>query len=101
MALRRKKEKASSLERGRLAENLRLAARVRSLWKKAHAHVQGRLWASHVYGHTDHKWNDRADELARRGKGGAPTNGRGVVGIGGNQRGLRGNKANVNEQVRA
>ena len=33
------------------------------------------VWASHVYGHAGHKWNDRADELAgatRHGKGGAP-----------------------------
>ena len=67
-----------SLYAGRMAtgawrarKNHSLVARVRSLWAQAHRHLQGRLWASHVYGHTDHKWNDRADELARR-KGGAP-----------------------------
>ena len=38
------------------------------LWTRAHNHLGGRLWASHVYGHTGHKWNDRADELARQGK---------------------------------
>ena len=56
----------------RARKNTRLVERVRALWAKAHAHVDGQLWATHVYGHTDHKWNDRADELARRGKGGAP-----------------------------
>ena len=87
-----------SLYAGRMAtgawrarKNQSLTARVRSLWKRAHAHLQGRLWASHVYGHSDHKWNDRADELARRGKGGAPANGRGGVGTNGDGgRGQRG-----------
>ena len=84
-----------SLYAGRIAtgawrarKNQSLTARVRNLWKRAHAHLQGRLWASHVYGHSDHKWNDRADELARCGKGGAPANGRGGVGTNGS--GLRG-----------
>ena len=56
----------------RARKNMRLVDRVRSLWAKVHDHVGGHLWATHVYGHTDHKWNDRADELAQRGKGGAP-----------------------------
>ena len=60
----------------RARANKGLAARIRSLWATAHDHLSGQLWASHVYGHSGHKWNDRADELARRGKGGAPAQGR-------------------------
>ena len=56
----------------RARKNRDLAERTRALWTKAHDHLRGQLWVSHVYGHTGHKWNDRADELARRGKGGAP-----------------------------
>ena len=56
----------------RARKNRDLAERIRALWTKAHDHLRGRLWASHVYGHAGHKWNERADELARRGKGGAP-----------------------------
>ena len=58
----------------RVRKNQALVMRVRALWAKAHNHLHGRLWAMHVYGHTGHKWNDRADELARQGKaqGGAP-----------------------------
>ena len=52
----------------RVRKNTALVMRVRALWAKAHAHLRGRLWATHVDGHTGHKWNDRADELARRGK---------------------------------
>ena len=63
----------------RARKNRDLAERIRTLWTKAHNHLRGRLTASHVYGHAGHKWNERADELARRGKGGAPprTQGRG------------------------
>ena len=57
--------------RWRAKSNKRLVASVRKLWTQAHEHLGGRLWASHVDAHTDHRWNDRADELARHGKGGA------------------------------
>ena len=57
--------------RWRAKSNKRLVASVRMLWTQAHEHLGGRLWASHVDAHTDHRWNDRADELARHGKGGA------------------------------
>ena len=33
--------------------------------------MYGLLWCSHVYGHSNHEWNDRADDLAKRGKSGA------------------------------
>ena len=49
--------------------------RVRTLWARAHDHLKGQLWMKHVYGHNGHAWNDRADEGAERGKGGAPANG--------------------------
>ena len=62
----------------RARKNLQLVKRVHALWARAHDHLNGRLWAKHVYGHTGHTWNDRADELADRGKGGDPTNGRSV-----------------------
>ena len=52
-------------------KNKELVRRVRSLWRQAHRHTEGQLWASHVYGHTNHKWNDRADELANIGKRGS------------------------------
>ena len=51
----------------RARANRALAQRIRALWTRAHDHLQGQLWASHVYGHNGHKWNERADELARRG----------------------------------
>ena len=51
--------------RWRAKSNKRLVASVRKLWTQAHEHLGGRLWASHVDAHTDHRWNDRADELAR------------------------------------
>ena len=52
----------------RVRKNQALVTRVRALWVKAHKHLRGRLWATHVYGHNGHQWNDRADQLARRGK---------------------------------
>ena len=57
--------------RGRARTNKALVHHSRKLWLRAHEHLDGRLWASHVYGHSGNKWNDRADELARRGKGAA------------------------------
>ena len=75
----------------RARKNLQLVQRVRALWARAHDHLNGRLWAKHVYGHTGHTWNERADELANRGKGGAPANGRmGLRNGGSGRRGRRG-----------
>ena len=59
---------ATGKYRVRTRTNYDIVTHVRKLWDKAHQHLSGRLWASHVYGHTGHKWNDRADELARQGK---------------------------------
>ena len=52
----------------RARTNRSLVRRVHALWHRARSHLCGQLWASHVYGHSNHKWNDRADELARLGK---------------------------------
>ena len=49
-----------------------LVRRANRVWREVHAQRNGNVWASHVRGHSDNKWNDRADELARQGKGGAP-----------------------------
>ena len=54
-------------------KNKVLVSHVRRLWTRAHTHLHGRLWTSHVYGHSNHQWNDRADALASQGRGGAPT----------------------------
>ena len=54
----------------RAKANKELVRCVQRTWVRAREHLKGNLWCSHVYGHTDHKWNDRADELARKGKGG-------------------------------
>ena len=70
----------------RARKNLRLVQRVRTLWARAHDHLKGQLWMKHVYGHNGHAWNDRADELAELGKGGAPANGRTGGGNGGGRR---------------
>ena len=68
----------------RARKNLRLVQRVCTLWAQAHDHLKGQLpWMKHVYGHSGHAWNDRADELAERGKGGTPANGRTGGGKGG------------------
>ena len=52
--------------------NKALVLHVRRLWDRAHEHLGGALWVAHVRAHSGHKWNDRADELAKHGKGGAP-----------------------------
>ena len=54
-------------------KNKALVSHVRLLWSRAHSRLHGRLWTSHVYGHSNHQWNDRADALASQGRGGAPT----------------------------
>ena len=51
-----------------MRRNKALVRRVQALWDQARTHLRGRLWLSHVYGHTGHCWNDRADELARMGR---------------------------------
>ena len=66
-------------------KNKLLVSHVRRLWTRAHTHLHGRLWTSHVYGHSNHQWNDRADALASQGRGAPPheVNAAGVGSIGG------------------
>lgn len=54
--------------RGRSRTNKALVRSVQRLWQRTSVHLRGNLWCKHVYGHSDHAWNDRADELARLGK---------------------------------
>ena len=39
-------------------------------WQQTYAALKGNLWLKHVKGHSQHKWNDLADELAARGRKG-------------------------------
>ena len=50
--------------------NKALVQHVRRLWDRTHEHLGGALWVAHVRAHSGRKWNDRADELAKHGKGG-------------------------------
>jgi len=52
-------------------KNLRLAQHLRQLWMKVHKERAGQVWARHVAGHSGHKWNDLADELANKGATGS------------------------------
>jgi len=55
-----------------LKKNLRLARHLRQLWIKVLKERAGQAWARHVAGHSGHKWNDLADELANIKGSGAP-----------------------------
>ena len=48
--------------------NKALVRSVQRLSQRTSIHLRGNLWCKHVYGHSNHAWNDRADELARLGK---------------------------------
>ena len=52
----------------RAKSNKALAANVQDAWRRAYEHAGGRIWLKHVKGHSKHKWNDRADQLARQGR---------------------------------
>jgi ribonuclease HI len=51
-------------------ENAELARCVRGLWERLRERHGGRVTLSHVKGHSQHIWNDRADALAERGRQG-------------------------------
>ena len=54
----------------RARSNKALASTAQAEWALARAATAGRLWLSHVKGHSNHEWNDRADRLADRGRRG-------------------------------
>ena len=51
-------------------ENVELTRRVRGLWEELRKRHGGQVTLSHVRGHSHHKWNDRADALAEKGRQG-------------------------------
>ena len=54
----------------RARKNKSLAKEAQAEWQRTMRALKGKLWLKHVKGHSDHKWNDRADELADQGRGG-------------------------------
>ena len=52
----------------RARKNKGLAKEARAEWQQTFQALKGNLWLKHVKGHSDHKWNDRADELADEGR---------------------------------
>ena len=51
-------------------KNKSLVSFARDEWKLTHAAKRGKLWMRHVKGHDGNEWNERADSLANRGRGG-------------------------------
>ena len=50
-----------------------LVRRANRVWREVFTQRAGAVWTAHVRGHSNNKWNDRADQLAKQGKGGGPT----------------------------
>ena len=50
--------------------NVELAGQARTAWRELRDKLDGKLYLSHVSGHSHHKWNDRVDELAKSGSNG-------------------------------
>ena len=51
-------------------KNKKLVATAQAEWKLTHKAKTGTLWMRHVKGHSGHPWNDKADDLAKKGCGG-------------------------------
>ena len=51
-------------------KNKQLVAAAQAEWKLTYKAKPGKLWMRHVKGHSDHEWNEVADDLAKRGCGG-------------------------------
>ena len=51
-------------------KNKSLVSFARDEWKLTYAAKRGKLWMRHVKGHDGNEWNERADSLANRGRGG-------------------------------
>ena len=47
-----------------------LAAEARAAWGMLQNKTNNTLWLRHVRGHSQHKWNNKADSLANQGRGG-------------------------------
>ena len=67
LLLRYDSEYAANIMTGRWrpCANKALAGRLRSKWREASAKLNGQLWCTHVRGHSNHRWNDAADRLAK------------------------------------
>ena len=58
----------------RAKKNKALAAVARAEWRRVYEVKRKEgvgIWLLHVKGHSDHRWNDVADDLAKRGLDGA------------------------------
>ena len=68
--IRTDSEIAAAIMTGRAIakENTQLAGTVRALWQRLRARHGKRVLWRHVKGHSGHKFNDRADELAEKGR---------------------------------
>ena len=77
LLLRYDSEYAANIMTGRWRPraNKALAGRLRSKWREASAKLNGQLWCTHVRGHSNHRWNDTADRLAKIGRDGRGASG--------------------------
>ena len=48
-------------------KNKALVATAQKEWRLTYAAKQGNMWMRHVKGHSNHEWNEVADELAKKG----------------------------------
>ena len=51
--------------------HIKLVRKANQLWRSVRSSRDGNVWCSHVKGHSGNVWNERADQLAKLGKGGA------------------------------
>ena len=51
-------------------KNKKLVRVAQTEWKQTYKAKPNKLWMRHVRGHSDHPWNDKADDLAKLGCGG-------------------------------
>ena len=58
---------ASSARGEKAKKNKALVATAQKEWKLTYAAKQGNMWMRHVKGHSNHEWNEVADELAKKG----------------------------------
>ena len=69
-------------------KNKVLVSHVRRLWTRAHTHLHGRLWTSHVYGHSN-RTNGTIEPMRSRPRaGGAPPHEVNAAGVGSTGEGM-------------